>query len=298
MTIIGYARVSTLEQRLDVQLSQLKAAGCEVIHEEKASGGKRDRPVLKRLLATVKPGDTVIVMRMDRLARSLVDMLNILDGLRAKGVGFRSLRDPIDTTTSHGLLQLQIMAAIAEFERRLIKDRVLAGVALARAQGRRGGNPKMIARDPEALDGLAKARHAAYVARVSSNSDEWMPVVRKARADGKTWQEVTEAVNKTALPAGAEPWSPSALRRAVRSIAPDDKELEKRISVGSGANPEGAHAIRIIAKLRRKNPAMKLQEMASMLDDLDIPTARGRAWSTSSVHRLVEKARAQGMIPT
>ena len=114
MALIGYARVSTLEQTLDPQLRELRAAGCAIIHEEQASGADRTRPALSRLLATIKPGDTLVVVRLDRLARSLVHLLQVIDLLKAKGAHFRSLGDPIDTTTPQGTFSLQVMGAVAE----------------------------------------------------------------------------------------------------------------------------------------------------------------------------------------
>lgn len=111
MALIGYARVSTLEQTLDPQLRELHAAGCAIIHEEQASGADRTRPARSRLLATIKPGDTLVVVRLDRLARPLAHLLQVIDLLKAKGAHFRSLGDPIDTTTPQGTFSLQVMGA-------------------------------------------------------------------------------------------------------------------------------------------------------------------------------------------
>ena len=124
MTIIGYARVSTEGQSLDAQIAQLKANTCVKIYREKLSGAKTERPELRKLLASLCTGDTVIVTRLDRLARSTRDLLNVLAVIAEKGGTFRSLGDAwADTTTAHGRLMLTVLGGLAEFERELIKAR-------------------------------------------------------------------------------------------------------------------------------------------------------------------------------
>ena len=109
MALIGYARVSTGEQTLDPQRDELREAGCAAIHEEHASGADRARPALARLLAAIRPGDTLVVVRLDRLARSLSHLLEVIERLKARGAHFRSLGDPVDTTTPQGTFSLQVM---------------------------------------------------------------------------------------------------------------------------------------------------------------------------------------------
>src|SRR5712671_4052009 len=136
MAIVGYARVSTRDQDLAGQLAELKAAGCELVYREKVSGAASDRKELARLVRKLERGDTVIVTRLDRLARSTRDLLNILDEIGKAGAGFRSIKDTwADTTTSHGRLMLTILGGLAEFERELIKDRTDAGRVRAKARG-------------------------------------------------------------------------------------------------------------------------------------------------------------------
>ena len=137
--LIGYARVSTQEQDLALQLDALKAAGCERIYEERASGAQRDRPELKAALGYMREGDTLVVWKLDRLARSLKQLIDTVEDLGARGIGLRSLTEAIDTTTSGGKLIFHIFAALAEFERAVIRERTLAGLAAARARGRKGG---------------------------------------------------------------------------------------------------------------------------------------------------------------
>lgn len=142
--LIGYARVSTIDQNLALQLDALKKAGCEKIFEDKASGGKVDRPGLQTVLEFAREGDTVLVWRLDRLGRSLKHLIEMVTQLNERGVGFRSLQEAIDTTTSGGKLVFQIFGALAEFERNLIRERTQAGLEAARARGRKGGRPRIL----------------------------------------------------------------------------------------------------------------------------------------------------------
>ncbi len=141
---IGYARVSSDDQNLDLQKDALKAAGCERVYEEKESGGKADRPELIRVLEMLRSGDTLVVWRLDRLGRSLKHLIATVETLEAAGVGFSSVTESIDTTTSGGKLVFHIFAALAEFERTLIRERTRAGLKAARARGRQGGRPKVL----------------------------------------------------------------------------------------------------------------------------------------------------------
>jgi DNA invertase Pin-like site-specific DNA recombinase len=142
MTMIGYARVSTREQDLSIQLEALKAAGCAKVFHEKMSGARSDRPQLCRLLKSLAPGDVVVVARLDRLARSTLDLLNTVDVITKAGAGFKSLADAwCDTTSPHGRLMLTVLAGLAEFERSLIMARTQAGIVKARARGVTFGRP-------------------------------------------------------------------------------------------------------------------------------------------------------------
>jgi len=145
MAMVGYARVSTDGQSVDAQVAELSAAGADRIFREKATGAKADRAELKRSLAAVQHGDILIVTRLDRLARSTRDLLNVLAALSERGAGFRSLRDTwADTTTAHGRLMVTILAGLAEFERELILSRTSEGRDRAKKRGvRLGRKPKL-----------------------------------------------------------------------------------------------------------------------------------------------------------
>lgn len=143
--LVGYARVSTQDQDATMQRVALLNAGCDRVFEETASGAQRDRPELAAALGYMREGDTLVVWKLDRLARSVKQLIETVEGLEARGVGFRSMTENIDTTSSGGKLVFHLFAALAEFERGLIRERTLAGLASARAQGRTGGRPRSLA---------------------------------------------------------------------------------------------------------------------------------------------------------
>lgn len=152
MTVCGYARVSTVDQGLEVQLAALQDAGVEKVFAEKQSGtSTQKREQLAEMLDWVREGDVVVVMRLDRLARSVSDLHQIMETLAKKAVGFRCLQQPIDTTTSHGRLMLTILGAFAEFEADIRRDRQMEGIARAKAQGRYKSDPKIMRKDVERL---------------------------------------------------------------------------------------------------------------------------------------------------
>jgi DNA invertase Pin-like site-specific DNA recombinase len=142
--LLGYARVSTTDQHPQLQVDALHRAGCYRVFIETASGARTDRPTLGQVLDQLRPGDTLVVWKLDRLGRSLRHLLDTVTALAERGVGFRSLQEAIDTTTPGGKLVFHVFAALAEFERDLIRERTTAGLAAARARGRRGGRPSVL----------------------------------------------------------------------------------------------------------------------------------------------------------
>lgn len=154
--LIGYARISTAEQNLHLQKDALTAAGCTQIWEDTASGARVARPGLEKAMERLREGDTLVVWKLDRLGRSLQHLIESVRALESCGVGFRSLQDNIDTTTPGGKLLFHIMGSLAEFERDLIRERTNAGLAAARARGRKGGRP---------AGGYTKKKEAAITLR-------------------------------------------------------------------------------------------------------------------------------------
>jgi len=145
--LIGYARVSTLDQDPEMQVDALRKAGCEKIFVERASGAKRDRPELMAAIEYARPEDTIVVWKLDRLARSLKQLIETVERLEDRGIGFRSLTETIDTTTPGGRLVFTIFAGLAEFERAIIRERTVAGLEAARSRGRVGGRPRSVSDD-------------------------------------------------------------------------------------------------------------------------------------------------------
>lgn len=165
---IGYARVSTKDQSLDLQMDALKKEGCEQIFHEVVSGAKTERAELERLLSQLRKADILVVWKLDRLGRSLKHLVQLVHELNEKGIGLQSINDPIDTTTSQGRLIFNIFASLAEFEKDLIRERTQAGLKAARARGRVGGRPKGLS---EKAQQKAIAAEALYRAQKLSVVD-------------------------------------------------------------------------------------------------------------------------------
>ena len=167
--MFGYARVSTNEQDTAAQISALRSAGCEKIFREKASGGRWDRPELHRLLDQLRKGDVLVVWRLDRLSRSLRDVLVIMERIQEAKAGFKSLTESIDTTTAAGRMMMQMVGAFAEFERAMLRDRTRSGLDAARKRGRIGGRrPKLKPHQQDEIVAMVSkgAKTAADAARL------------------------------------------------------------------------------------------------------------------------------------
>lgn len=159
MAVIGYARVSTSDQNLDLQLDALKDVGAEEIYQEHCTGGHKDRPELFHCMRALRNGDTLAVWRLDRLGRNLHDLVGLVRELEQRGVAFRSITEAIDTSGPAGRLTFHIFAALAEFEKELVKERTMAGLAAARARGRTGGRPRRLsAEDLRAIQAMMNDR--------------------------------------------------------------------------------------------------------------------------------------------
>jgi len=161
----GYARVSTDDQDMSLQTDALAKAGCQRIYSEVVSAGKKQRPQLDECLRTLRAGDTLTVWRLDRLGRSLKELIQIVTTLKADGIDFRSLSENIDTSSAAGTLTFQIFAAFAEFERNIIQERTRAGLAAARARGRKGG------RKPKVTNQMAVEIKALYDSKAVAVAD-------------------------------------------------------------------------------------------------------------------------------
>jgi DNA invertase Pin-like site-specific DNA recombinase len=163
---VGYVRVSRQDQNPDLQLRELGEAGCEKIFEEKVSSRKERRPVLKEALDYVRAGDVLVVWRLDRLGRSLQELIELVNDLQQRGVEFKSLRESLDSTTPGGKLIFHVFASIAEFERDIIRERTIAGLEAARARGRKGGRKRAMDQKKVALASAMLKDHSNSVTDV------------------------------------------------------------------------------------------------------------------------------------
>jgi DNA invertase Pin-like site-specific DNA recombinase len=151
MAVIGYTRVSTTEQTLDLQRDALQAAGAQCLYEDQASGKTTDRPELANCLKALRDGDTLVVWRLDRLGRNLKDLVHTVSNLEARGVKFTSMKESIDTSGPAGKLVFHMFAALPQFERGLVRERTLAGLAAARARRRKGGRPRLLSANQQRI---------------------------------------------------------------------------------------------------------------------------------------------------
>ena len=289
--LIGYARVSTEDQVTDAQVIDLKAAGCEIIHQEHGSGASRARPVLTRLLREIRPGDILVVVRLDRLARSVSHLLEVIESLEKKGAHFKSLRDPIDTSTPQGMFSLQVLGAVAQLERSLISERTKAGLRAAKARGRVLGSPGMKERRPETIRKLLASREKTYLDELISTAHLWMPTVRQLRP-AHSWHDVARV-----LASKGQDWTAERLRRAVTKMVSQrmaDAVLLKRSSTRSTDD----RLMTLIAGMAMSDPDLSLRDIAAQLERLRERTPRGGPqWSPSSVKQQLDKARQMGLIP-
>ena len=293
--LIGYARVSTDEQDTAAQRDALRAAGCDLIFEDKASGGSRDRPQLQRAMERAGQGDILLVVRIDRLARSLAHLLEIVQLLKGKGADFRSLNDPIDTSSAQGLLMMQMLGAFAEFERSLIRERTRAGIKAAVARGAKPGNPKMISGDKTARLELSIVQKDRYLAALIDGRKEWLPIVERLRP-AMPWSVVLRHIRSVAPKARSftEPTLVKACKTLVKAgyARPDILERAKRM-------PPDSRVALLLADRLKSQPDATLRELANWLSkDLREPTPRGgMTWSPEGVRREIQRARGLGLLP-
>lgn len=266
MSLIGYASVSTEDQTPLPQSEALQTTGCVEIFEEHASGGNRARPVLARVLERVQSGDTLVVVRIDRLTRSLSHLLEVIDWLETKRAFFRSLQDPIDTASPQGKFTLQVLGAAAEFERALIRERTKA---------------------PAALRKVRLARQDGYMERLNETAQDWVPHVRCLRPD-MAWEDVLRII-KGPLPHGRH-WTQSRLLRAVKAYVRDGF-LPVEVLGRAGRRNTDNLLPAIVAAIKGADPEITLQAICDRLESMRERTPRScTSWQPSSVRMLLERA--------
>jgi DNA invertase Pin-like site-specific DNA recombinase len=293
--LIGYARVSTEDQATRSQVDTLKAAGCHVIHEEHASGASSSRPVLASLLASIGRGDVLVVVRLDRLARSVSHLLDVICQLETRGAHFRSLSDPIDTSSPQGMFTLQVLGAVAQLERALNSERTKAGIKAAVARGRRPGNPGLRARDPRAIQKTRSARDHVHLTKLLSGLDDWLPTVKRMRPD-HSWDDIARMLNAR-LASNKLPWTSARLRRSVKRLIKEGLASPLLLQPMPQRVPEN-RLLNLVAGISIANDQLTLRQIATQLEAMHERTPRGGVrWSPSSVKHLLDRARKIGVLP-
>jgi Resolvase, N terminal domain len=214
--------------------------------------------VLARLLRTIEAGDTLVVVRLDRLDRSVSHLLAVIEQLEAAGAHFRSLRDPIDTTTPQGMFSLQVLGAVAQLEQALIAERTKAGLRT---------------RDPEAIRKVRKRRDAVYLDGILRQLDSWLPTVRRMRPD-QPWGDVVRVLNRGLSQGDALRWSVERLRRTVRRLV-DEGIVEASLLGQARPRRSDDRLVRLIAGIKAAAPDRTLQQIAAQLEAMHERTPRG-----------------------
>lgn len=288
--LIGYARVSTEDQVHDTQMEELRAAGCERVFQEHGSGPSQARPVLTRLLGDLTAGDVLIVVRLDRLARSVSHLLQVIEDLEERGVHFRSICDPIDTSTPQGMFSLQVLGAVAQLERALTAERTKAGIKAAKARGKLPGNPGLRERRPEAIEAISKAREKLYLDELISSAQTWLPTVRQLRPQ-HSWDNVVQVLNRR-----GHDWTVERMRRAVHRMV-REKLAEPELLARSPRRAPEDHLMKLVAAIAIADPGLSLRDIAAQLDQMgERPARGGRKWQPSSVRNLLDEAHRFGLI--
>lgn len=289
--LVGYARVSTDEQTNDAQMIELRAAGCQTIFEEQGSGASRARPVLAKLVREINAGDVLVVVRLDRLARSVSHLLQVIEQLEEKGAHFRSLHDPIDTSTPQGMFSLQVLGAVAQLERALISERTKAGIRAAMARGKLPGNPGLRAQRPDAIATASRARQRGHLADLTATMSTWLPVVQRMRPD-HPWEDVVRSLNRET----GQKWSVDRLRLSVKRLVREGLADPRLARPARRRVPED-RLMSLITGIANANPDLTLRDIAAQLEGMHERTPRGSAtWAASSVKHLLDRAKKLGLV--
>lgn len=214
----------------------------------------------------------------------------MIEDLEKRGVHFRSLRDPIDTSTPQGMFSLEVLGAVARLERALIAERTRSGMKAAKARGRLAGNPGLRERRPEAVRAVSAARGRAYLDELIASAQTWLPTVRQLRPQ-HNWDDIVRILNRK-----GHDWTAERLRRAVQRMVREKLVESDLIKRSPRRRPED-HLMRLVAEIAIADPDLSLRDIAAQLDRMHQPPARGgRKWQPSSVRALLDEARRFGLI--
>lgn len=289
---MGYARVSTEDQATNAQTDELGAAGCATIYREHGSGASRARPELARLMCEIKPGDVLVVVRLDRLARSVSHLLDVIERLEESRAHFRSLRDPIDTSTPQGMFSLQVLGAVAQLERALISERTKAGIKAARAR-EKFQEIRVSGRGIRPPSPRPRRRETGSSREMSS--PPWTDGCRRYDVGGlNTWEDVVRVLNQ----ADGARWTTERLRRAVRR-AVRERLADANLLERTPRRPPEDRLMMLAAGIAMANPEISLRAIGAQLEAMRERTPRGaRQWAASSVKHLLDQAERLGLMPS
>jgi DNA invertase Pin-like site-specific DNA recombinase len=241
------------------------------------------------MMREIGAGDVLVVVRLDRLARSVSHLLLVIEELEQRGAHFRSLRDPIDTSTPQGMFSLQVLGAVAQLERALIAERTKAGMKAAKARGKLPGNPGLRERRPEAIRAASAARQRVYIGELIASASTWLPTVQRMRPQ-HNWDDVVRVLNHK-----GQRWTIEKLRRAVHRLV-REKMAEPELLKRSPRRPPEDRLMTLVAGIAIADPDLSLREIAAQLERMRERTPRGgRQWAASSVKALLDQARRLGL---
>ena len=281
----GYARCSTDSQDVAIQSDELRKAGCTDIVEEVGSGADDTRPLLAKLLDSIEPGDTLVVVRIDRVARSLRHLLDVIETLKRRNAFFRSLGDPIDTSTPSGRLVLQVLGSVAEFELALIRERTKAGVDKARRAGRVGGNPCLRKGKKAPLsmkEGAARTRRKTDLAML----ERVAPAIKLMRP-ALSWSDTVRVI-EVVYPVKME------IRAAQRlaAVGIREKLFSPRVLEGPKRLARDWRHVHIVYALDKLAPEGTVKDIIDMLWKMNEPSPTGgRKWTELQVLTVLSKGR-------
>ncbi len=283
---IGYARVSTDDLHGKAQKAALEAVPCDLLFFEQESGANRDRPELARALKELRTGDTLIVARLERLGRSLIHLLQIMEDLEGRGIAFRSLAEGFDMRTDEGQLMMQQLGAFAEFERKRITARINSGIAAAKRRGVVFGNPRLIAGDQATIAKIVRARDEAYATGLIDSMETFMPIVRNLRPR-TPWPDVATAVSRAT---GAK-WTVERLRRSVGRLVNEGLADRKLLARAPRPRRRRSEELAVLVQgIALANPGMSLRGIGEQLEAMKIRTPANKpSWTAPSVAHLLRK---------
>jgi len=285
---IGYARPSMEDPFNTTQLSRLQNAGCIRIYQEQAAEKFQSRPALEKLLSHLVAGDTLVVLKLDRVVRSVSHLAELIRNLTDRGIHLLSLDDPLDTSGQASALQ--ILDTVVNLEHALKVERTRAGMKLAQARGKLAGNPGLRERHPEAISNIAAARNRAYMEQLVATAPTWLPTVSQLRPQ-HSWENIVLTLNLR-----GQSWTVERLRRAIRKLVQEGLAEPKLLTQAKRRIPDD-YFIKRVAAIAIADPTLSLRAIAAKLDAMGAKPPRGGGkWQASSVRNLLEDSRRFGFI--